>query len=281
MGTRGRSQVRSRGAKAGTTSEANFDSDASAYFNRSGITDLAVKTAINNFISGVKLDFSIASLSERFDQLTMQANESEIGAPVDMTGNHLDQTLINSPIFTQWRGVKNANSTQYINSNFNPALGTPKWTLNAHTWGGYVRSPTSGAQNNTMGSINAGFNGYQIWGNDGSGNFVGSDGSTSNSLYFANPGGPQVGLFSINRTASNSVKWYRNNDVLASASWAPNLGILNQNFYFIGRNHDGLLGFATIGTEVALTYIGQLSDTELTAFYARVQTLATTIGWNV
>ena len=132
-----------------------------------------------------------------------------------------------------------------------------------------------------MGSINAGFNGYQIWGNDGSGNFVGSDGSTSNSLYFANPGGPQVGLFSINRTASNSVKWYRNNDVLASASWAPNLGILNQNFYFIGRNHDGLLGFATIGTEVALTYIGQLSDTELTVFYARVQTLATTIGWNV
>lgn len=258
-----------------------YDAEAAAYFTRASITDAAAKTAINAFIAGFKSDCGIAALSERFDQLVMQGNESSAGAVVDMTGNELDQTLVNSPTFTQWRGVKTSSVSQYIDSNFNPTIGTPKFTLNAHTWGGYARAPTSGVAQNTMGSINGSFAGYQIWINDGGGNFAGSDGNTASSHYFPNPGGPQVGLLSIHRTASNSTKFLRGDSVLASAAWSPNLGLLNQNFYFLGRNHDGSLGFCTVGTELALTYIGQLSDAEMTAFSARVDTLAGALGWNV
>jgi len=269
-----------RRAYRGGTSGPSYDAEASSYFTRASITDATAKTAINDWIAGVKSGLGLSLLSDAFDQIAMQGNETSGAAVADWTGNELDQSLINSPTFTQWRGVTRAGATDYIDTNFNPVSVAGNFALNSHSFGVYFRAPTSGGASNGMGVINGSFQGYQIW-NNNSGNFLGSDGSTSTNLDVSN-GGDQTGLISVSRTASNATAIYRDATSMQALTFTPNVGLLNLNFFIIGRNQNGSLGNAATGTSVAFSFFGRgFTAGEMAIISAHTDTLATALGWNV
>lgn len=258
----------------------SYDPEASSYFTRAGITDAAAKTAVNAWIAGVKGDIGISLLSDAFDQIAMHGNESAAAGVVDWTDNELDQTLVNSPTFTQWRGFARAGATDYIDTNFNPVAVAGNFTLNSHSFGVYFRGPTSGAGNNSMGVINGSFQGNQIWINNG-GNLLGSDNNNATNLDVSN-GGDQTGLISVSRTASNATALYRDATSMQALTFTPNIGLINLNFFIIGRNQNGSLGGSAAGTASAFSFFGRgFSAAEMGMISARTDALATALGWNI
>lgn len=262
-------------AAAARTSGPSYDAEAAAYFTAAGITDAGAKTAINDFIVGLKSDFAITALTDVFDQLTLQANESAAAAVVDMCGR-LDQTLVNSPTFAQWQGVTSA-STKYIDTGFNPTTGGSKFVLNSHCWGGYMRAPSSGSSY-LAGSINVGFAGMQIAPNNGGGTSYGGDGGVG--LSPSIPGTGQTGLWAMSRTASNATAFYAQGTSLGTDTGGTSPGLLNQKFGLLCRNNNGSFEQPTTGQQVALSFFSRgMTSGEMSAFSARVATLKTAIGW--
>jgi len=263
-----------RRAYRGGTSGPSYDAEASDYFTRAGITDETKQDAINDFIVGVKVDFTITTLDEVFDQLVLQANESAAAAVVDMTANAMDQTLVNSPTFTQWQGITKAGGTDYINTGFNPVTQGVRFTLNSHAFGSYFLSGGTSA----MGSINAGFAGFQIWLEAGGNTFLARD-STSSAEITPSNGGNKTGLLTVSRTASNAWAFYQNGTSVATATSGPG-ALISQNFEIIGVNTNGSHGPANATTQAALSFFSRgMTAGEMTAFSARVATLKTAIGW--
>jgi hypothetical protein len=128
-----------------------------------------------------------------------------------------------------------------------------------------------------MGSVNSGFSGTQIWGNDGNGNFAFSD--NNGSIYTTSPGTPDTGLLVLSRTASNSLKGYSGTTLIGTDTNGA-ISMLNQNVFVLGRNYDGTFGRTSAGAEAALWFHGRgLSGSEIAALNGRVLTLKVAIGW--
>jgi len=253
-----------------------FDPEAVAYFARAGITDETTQVAVNDWIVGVKSGIGLTLLSDAFDQIVMQANQTSGAAIVDWTDNELDQTLINSPTFTQYRGIANAGSTDGIDSNFNPVAVAGNFTLNSHSFGVYFRSGGT----NSMGSINGGFAGFQIWLEAGGDTFLARD-STSSAEITPSNGGNKTGLLTVSRTASNAWGFYQDASSVATATTGPG-ALLNQNFYIVGRNFNGTYGAPSATTQAAFSFFGRgFTAGEMVIISAHTDALGTALGWEL
>ncbi len=250
-----------------------YDPEALAYFNAASITypsDQA--TAINDFIVGLKADFAITLLTDVFDQLILQANESAAAAVVDMCGR-IDQTLVNNPTFTQWQGVTGSRTggERYVYTNFNPTTGAVRYTQNSHAMGFFCRSGTG---SEVMGANNSSFAGTAIYIDIGGGQMTFKD---SNASAMPTVAEPRTGLFALSRTASNAWACYQDGTSLGTSTASP-IAFIDLTWTLCGANdYENFVG-ATV--QSALSFISRgMTSGEMAAFNALVQTLKAAIGW--
>ena len=85
---------------------------------------------LNTLLSTIKTGLGITLLNEAFDCLWIQGSETEESSVYNIAKSAHDLTPVNSPTWSQYDGIQLNGTTQYLNTNFNPATQGVKYTLN-------------------------------------------------------------------------------------------------------------------------------------------------------
>lgn len=219
-----------------------------------------------------------------FDRIWVPAQGTSTNAALDICGN-ASITPQGSPTFTAyqgWTSVENS-TTIYLETNFNPSSGTPKYSTNSNHMSAWVN-------NNVASSANQGWiMGLTKTTATASYNFIvpRSPGNNFNSL---TTGGANTaiaallsdssGLSLANRTGASAIESFRNaisqGTGSTAAAAAPN-GTFALNAYYnidttqrLGGCNGCIASFFSIGAG--------LSGTQITNLYGRVGTYRTAVG---
>lgn len=247
-----------------------YDSDAQAYFDElTGVIPDAFKSAINTFILTLKADGNFSLL----DRLWLHATPNQQNARVSIVNPTSAQiTEVNSPTWTANQGYNGDGATSYLNTNFNASTQGVNYTLNSCLVAIYCRSAAA-IEGSDIGAIDgANVTLMQI---RRAANIYNS--SLNDTAFISTASLSALGFFSSNRLAGRS-KQYKNgvllNDQINAVSAIPNI----QN-YALGFNLNGVATLATT-RQYSITAFGS-GSIDQSAFYTSIQTLATTLGFNV
>ena len=119
-----------------------FSASATAYFNQvtsnGGSLTNAEKTYINTFIGALGTDFA------EFDRLWIHGLANSVAARTSLANPTSTMiTAVNSPTFTASQGYTGNDVNSYLESNFNPSIGTNKYTRNSCSFGVYSLTNTN------------------------------------------------------------------------------------------------------------------------------------------
>ena len=230
-------------------------------------------TAINTMIAGMRTDGNLLLL----DRLFIYAQEVQDYARVSIVNPSSTQLVeVNTPTWTANYGYQGGGIV-YLNSKFTPSVDGVNFTLNSASMGCYV--PGGGGAENTvlMGAIDIGstrasfiyprYTGDLLYGGINKDVGIFSASNTSG-----------TGLISFTRTASNLNTAYRNGVSLGTSA-TVSTAITNEELYILGLNNNGLFEQGC-SYPVAITFMGG-GGINMATFYSRIQTFATTIGFNV
>lgn len=219
----------------------------------------AQKVKVNDLILGLKSGLGIANLSDAFDVIQIQANETEEIALRNLVKSSNHAIKSGSPIFTAFKGFKGNKTTGYLNSGFDPFNDKDNYSLNSASTGVYLNSIDQSAEVAafTYGA-RQGSTAYNLMMPIRQGQspqrFINSS--------FANPGISSTtgivdkSLYVMNRLNATESETYvsgtkRYLDALASTS-IPNIGDL----YLLGNNQDGSMANPT-DAEIGLFFTGR------------------------
>lgn len=105
-----------------------YDPDAAAYFARiSSQPSAARKAALNTLVIALKT----GGVWSNLDALVIHASHDTATARLNAVANQFNATLVNSPDFLTDRGYAGDGSSSYLDSQFNPSTGTPKYAQNS------------------------------------------------------------------------------------------------------------------------------------------------------
>lgn len=250
----------------------SYDPDAQAWFDAVswGASDLEQKQAVNDFIVALK-DGGVWS---KLDRLWLIANRDQTAGMTCLKSLEA-MTPVNSPTFTQWRGIAGNGSSSYVNTNYNPATDGVNFTLNSASFGAYARTWPGAATSTLIGASDS--NG---------GNAIRPEWTDNKTYSSINAGdgtqGPnttlasRTGLFTITRTASNACALYQGATLRASSS-AASSAVQNTNMCLLALNQTGAQASAA---QISVAYAGgALTSQNITDLNTAVENLRSAIGW--
>jgi hypothetical protein len=168
-----------------------------------------------------------------------------------------DATLVNAPTFNALQGFTGAN-TKYIRTNFNPSVGTNKFSQNSASIGFYCRT-TKTESTYEMGTFKTHHSSIALYNTYGIVDLNQTAGASS----YSN-GGNSSGMWVASRTASNVLKLYRNKVAEINVTTAST-GVPNDEIYILCLNNEGTAGFFST-KELSMAFIGEgLSAEDVTS----------------
>lgn len=252
-----------------------YDADAAAFFTAASITDNTQKSAVNQLV----LDLKSASIWTK-----MKALYPVVGGVASAHAVNLKQPgTYNLSFATGWTHTSTGmtpNGATYADSFFNPRNNA---TLYNEHLSYYSRTQIATGINTDMGAFqnavpNVYVNSLAILRNDG----ISVANINSNDFTRLTPSETDGrGFFIISRTASNSLKLYKNSAIKATNTTTTSLINPNYQITLGALNLDG--GLAQYSNkQCAFASIGDgLTDAEASSFYNAVQTYQTTLGRQV
>lgn len=258
-----------------------YDADAQAYFNaNTTITSAADKNAINTFYLGLKSDGIYTKIKAMYLPIWGSAASSKWNLV-----NPLDTNAAYRLSFTTgWSfssgGITPNGASTFAETFFNPRNNA---TLYNQHLSYYSRTQTATATNTDIGSFqnavpNVYVNSIACLRSDG---FSVANINANDITRITYSETDARGHFLINRTANNSLKYFKNavnkgTNTTTTTLINPNLGIT-----IGGLNVDGTVSQYS-NKQCAFASIGDgLTDTQVSNFYSRVNTLMTYFGINV
>lgn len=142
---------------AGQGQNSSFDADYQAVLNRATVLGYTLPTASQRIKQNtLLLALKAGGIWTKLDVLYIFANDggSDFGT-LNWKAPTLNQaTLINSPTFTSNQGFTGNGTSSYINTNFNPAIGTNNYVLNNASRNIFVRTQSVSAS--TLDGVSSG-----------------------------------------------------------------------------------------------------------------------------
>ncbi len=228
---------------------------------------------INDFVAGIKSDYSITTLRTTFDFIHFECLHTQQAANLNWVyGNSAyDLTTVNSPTWTADVAYTGA-STKYLKTGLNYGSGTHKFSLNSATLGIYLLDNIAEA------SFHGSYNGSQ-------GDYIGPRivAGTYNIALNDNIGmiatiATSAGLTVAYRTGSTSMAVYKNGTSIATSS---NLAttLVALEVYLLAANSSGSASFYSTN-RLCFDYTGSSAITP-SAISTRANTFLTYKGINV
>jgi hypothetical protein len=223
---------------------------------------------VSALISGLKADGVWSSL----DRLWLFAAENSTQARRDLVAR-VAASLQNGPTFTANRGYTGDGLSAYVDSNFNPASGTPKYSQNDASFGVWIETATSSATGSPAYIGNAGANYNMLYHPTGTTNNFGVNATGPQSWTVS----PSTGHFHAQRTASNAQAIYQNG---ASVKTGTDASAALESFTFVAlaNNNRGAIEQPSDARESAIWLGKSLTTGQITAFYNRMRTYMTAVG---
>jgi hypothetical protein len=251
--------------------EAAFSASATAYFNQvtsnGGSLTNAEKTYINTFIGALGTDFA------EFDRLWIHGLSDSVAARTSLANPTSTMiTAVNSPTFTASQGYNGNDVNSYLESNFNPSIGTNKYTRNSCSFGVYSLTNTNelavdiGLYDGNFSQLRcreSGFTYVNI-------NDAGATQSITNSS--------STSLFSAVRTSSTINNIYRAGSLLNTYNVSSS-GLPNITYYMLARHNNYGGGSSDFSSrKISASFMGSGIINQAN-FYTAIQALGTSIGW--
>ena len=227
------------------------------------------KTYINTFITALGTDFA------EFDRLWIHGLSNSVAARTSIANPTSTMiTAVNSPTFTASQGYTGNDVNSYLESNFNPSIGTNKYTRNSCSFGIYSLTNTNESAVD-IGLYDGNFT--QIRAREGGLTYVNiNDGGTTQSITNAS----STSLFSAVRTSSTINNIYRAGSLLNTYSVASS-GLPNFTFYMLARHNNYGGGSSDFSSrQISASFMGSGIINQAN-FYTAIQALGTSIGWAV
>ena len=256
----------------------SYDADASAFFTAASITDSTQKSAVNQLV----LDLKSYNIWTKMIGLYPICGGSASSHAVNLKTPGTYNLTFATGVTHSSTGMKGDGASGYANTNFTPSVNAPSSLNNVHI---SVYSRTNQADFNwDIAASNVISSQSQ---------YLGMYLRGTNDLFYVLANVPQSGvssstisnndsrgLFIANRTASNSLKGFKNNVKLLDNS-TNSQAIMNIPLFILAANNGGTassystrqLSFASIGDG--------LTDTEAANFYTAVQAYQTTLSRQV
>ncbi len=243
---------------------------AAAVVAAGGTVSAGRKTLITNLIAGLAAD----GVWQKLDRLWLFAGENAQSALIDLVkagASSSAATAVNSPTFTTDRGYTGNGSSSYINSNFNPTVGTNNYVQNSAS--AFVWSNTSGSNTgNLIGqptNVITALNEQYI-----DGNTYWSVTSNASAVEVSTLGlGGAIGLWAVNRSGASAEQLYKNGSSVATGV-ISSVSLANEALW--------VLATSTVGyspKQVCCFGAGSsLNSTEQGNLYTRLRTYMTAVG---
>jgi hypothetical protein len=225
------------------------------------------KRRVSTLIHSLKASGVWSSLG----RLWLHASENPTQATIDLVAR-ASATLVNSPTFTAARGYQGRG---YINTNFNPGIGTPKFTQNSGGYGCWVETADTTFGDRLMGNDSTAASEFFITAAVNYGYGV-SQGANSASAIPASTTGAMDSV-RVAASGAGAVNFYANGTLSASDTVAS-IAVPNQPFFVIASNHNnGTPPTSTI--RAADCWIGGgMNATQIAAFKAARRAYMTAVG---
>lgn len=237
----------------------------------------AWQTAVNQLFVAVKAALGVTSLSDAWDIAYFLAAETSQASRLNMVKRSHDCTAAAAPTFTASRGVTGNGTTQFLDTNYNPATQGVRYVLNSASIGVYSRTSSSSSAIREFGAI-------------GGPSMVsmGCRNTTGNMATGVNRNGEMVaavtnslGLFASSRVSADDTHAYRNGSLAGSELGAGATSVPSRNMYICAWNNAGTAG-AFSARQIAFIFAGRsMTSGEHAAVYTAVQAAMTAIGANV
>lgn len=253
----------------GAATAAGYDADAAAFFARAGALTEGRKALINTFVVGLKAD----GVWSKVDALWLLANETSAAAGKNVRKDDHHITAVNSPTFTVDRGYAGDGATSYLRTDYIPSTDGVALSLNSCSIGVYVRTARAAGSGANIGS-QSGTDEFYIdaWWTGSS--FIALNGPFNGALQ-TNSQGNWTG----SRTGASNEENYLNGVSFETPNAAASA--LSTNEVYICANNNGA-PVQHVSDETAFAFIGGgLTDAEVAAFHARVETYMDAVGAGV
>lgn len=227
------------------------------------------KTYINTFITDLGTDFA------EFDRLWIHGLSNSVAARTSIANPTSTMiTAVNSPTFTASQGYTGNDVNSYLESNFNPSIGTNKYTRNSCSFGIYSLTNTNELAID-IGLYDGNFT--QIRAREGGLTYVNiNDAGTTQSITNAS----STSLFSAVRTSSTINNIYKAGSLLNTYAVASS-GLPNFTFYMLARHNNYGGGSSDFSSrQISASFMGSGIINQAN-FYTAIQALGTSIGWAI
>lgn len=252
--------------------------ETTAFLARTSGLDDAHRNAYRTLINGVVSD----GIWTKLDALYIRATQDSATALLNLVSTNYATTIVGSPVFTVDRGFSGtdlATAVHYLNTNFNPTSGSPKYIRDsAHlsVWGVADVTPVNGGA--AIGCVNGALLSANILPKftDGKEYFRINEVTGTAGVVNADA----TGHYLSNRSGSSAQQGYRNavnQGIVAGTSAA--ISNANGNYYELARNSIGVGPTSGTPQTIAASSIGgNLTAAEVTLFYNRLWTYLVTVG---
>lgn len=233
-----------------------------------------IVNAVNTFIKTSKSDGNWQLL----DRFWLFGQDIQANARVSIVNPTSTQiTEVASPTFTANQGYDFNGTTQYLRTAFIPSSNGVNYTLNSASFGVYSRENYNGSFGWDMGAYNA-TDGAALSLRDGTNSAYAKINSVVAALITVGGVTDSRGLFVALRTASNAIAIARNGSNIGTDTDVSS-ALPTTEMYIGSLNNNGVAAaFMQRQISIAFTASGTLNQG---TFYTAVQSLATSIGFNV
>jgi hypothetical protein len=261
-----------------------LDSDATAFFSATGITDPTIQGAINSLC----VDLKTYGVWDKMKAIYPFVG----GTPTTHKFNLKDSRDLDVAFRLAFSGGITHDSNGFtpngVNGFANTFL-TPIANQSINSGHFSLYSKTSIASLTLVGSsgvrnASAGRGVQMCIRRSASNRFFAMNSEATNDVVIASNETDARGFYLGSRTAINSLKYYKNNNVIASTTGNQSETILSSNSYYLGGlNQDGFLLTASADNkQLAFATIGEgLTDEDSANLYYSVQKFQTTLGRQV
>lgn len=206
------------------------------------------------------------------DRLWLHAAENPTQALADLVTRATATTAGHAPTFTAGRGFQGNGTSQYIDLGFNASTAGGKYTQNDAMMATWVETAQSDASRADY--IGNDFNNYGLIGQL---NVTQAEFGINSASSLTGNFVTKVGLWHLQRTASNAVAAYQNGLAFASNS-AASAVTANDNFLALAADQVGSPTNFTNG-RVSMSAIGKSMTTgQISAFYNALRAYMTAVG---
>jgi hypothetical protein len=252
------------------------DSDAQAFLNAAGITDLTQAGAINTLVTDLKTAGIWTKMKAIYPFVGGTATSHKFNLKDSRDLDTAFRLIFNGGWTHASTGAKPNGTTGYADTKFTPSTNL---TANSAHQSFYFRTNKSISSNTAV---------YGAYTNFGSNNFllypysfgIGwiSDIFDNSTSRIVSNAGDSTGHIIATRASSSSHKMFRNNSVIASTTNATTGTYPSINYYIGAGNKNGTPGDYD-NNELAFSSLGDgLTDSESSAFYTAVQKYQSTLG---